>query len=118
MEVREISLAPLCRACKVRHWGMCPRNNEVTTADIVTEIRAKIPKKVVTTAKIVTKGAEKVVTTVTTPEDIRKAKQREKSAKWREANRERYNGYMREQRAKKRAAKAEYIKTHLEMMEG
>ena len=100
MEVREISLAPLCRACKVRHWGMCPRNNEVTTA------------------KIVTKGAEKVVTTVTTPEDIRKAKQREKSAKWREANRERYNGYMREQRAKKRAAKAEYIKTHLEMMEG
>lgn len=104
-----MSLAPLCRACKMRHWGVCPRNNEVTTADIVTEIRAKMPRGVVTTAKIVTKEAEKEVTmpvtTVTTPEDIRKARQREKSAKWRESNREKYNAYMRGQRAKKGGAK-------------
>ena len=37
---------------------------------------------------------------------------------WKIANREKYNSKMKEVMRKKRAAKAEYIKTHLEMMEG
>lgn len=105
-----MSTAPLCRLCKTRHWGMCPRN-EVTTDDIVTKIEAKKLKKVVTTPKIVTNEAEKEVTTVTTPEDIRKARQREKSAKWRKANREKYNSYMSALRMKSKYA-------HLENLDG
>ena len=68
--------------------------NEVTTP----ESGSKRPKE----AEI------KPVTTVTTPVTTqRKSSQKEidKVKAWREANREKYNGYMRGQRAKKRGAK-------------
>ena len=57
------------------------------------------------------------VTNSVTNKDDKQAKQRARTAKWRAKHKEKYTSDMKEVMQKKRAAKAEYIKTHLEMME-
>ena len=107
-----MSQAPKCRFCETAHWGKCgfqkPTNEPVTTPGVVTQEK---PKKMVTTVTARPKKAKLELKADTTKDTTQKERRRLKSAKWREANREKYNEYMRTLRAKKAFS-------HLENMDG
>ena len=99
-------LPPECPKCGASHWRheVCPVKSQ-SKAIIVPKEVYEFP---VTTPESVPKRPKEPVTTVTTPVTTqRKSSQKEidKVKAWREANREKYNGYMRGQRAKKRGTK-------------
>ena len=89
------------------HFGhQAPRNviNKVTTPNLVTDNVRSVPnrpKKAVSTESPVTKSITK--------------SDKDRVYAWRKKNRAKYNEKQKEL-MKKRAAKAEYIKTHLEMI--
>ena len=94
MEVREMSLAPLCRFCQTRHWGACKHIEDISA------ITNRI-KEVITTPESVTKDDVPNVPNVPNRSEYQRVKA------WKIANREKYNSKMKEVMRNKRAKKRE-----------
>ena len=84
MEVREMSLAPLCRFCQTRHWGACKHIEDISA------VTNRI-KEVITTPESVTK------------DNVPNVPNRSEYH-WKIANREKYNSTMKEVMRKKRVS--------------